>query len=402
MNKAKRFISLVLCILLCTVLCSAVSAEEATPKITITSLEAMPEDTVTLDISIENNPGIMGMAFSVAYDSDAFEYVSYENGWLSGMTVKDHPDKGCVIFVYVATSNKTNTGKMLSVSFKIKETAAPGNHKITLGNNNYEKYGTQLHNSFSNANQEFIVPTVSGGIVTVGETCTNAGHKYGEWNVTKTADCFETGLKNHTCTRDASLCIASERYEEVEIPITHDFEDEWTVDEAATPEQDGVMTRHCKICDATTDRITFTYQEVEDSKNPDDNIDDTSSSDNSTSSGDSSSSTPPINNNVGDKNNLDAVENLKDYQENIKPSLDDVQDDTADSSTDSDSDADSETDVSADVDDGTESEKKSDDSKEDTPFLKTPLGILTIIIAAALVLGIIAIIIILALKNKNR
>ncbi len=392
MKRIKSLIALVLCIILCTVLCPAVFAEEGA-KITVTNADVMPEDTITLDINIENNPGIMGMAFSIVYDSDAFEYVEHQNGWLNGMTVKDHPDKNCVIFVYVATSNKTNNGKMLSVTFKVKQKAAPGNHKITLGNNNYEKYGNKLHNSFSNSKQEYIVPTVSGGTITVGETCINAGHKYGEWNITKQASCTETGLKNHTCIRDESLCIEEGKYEEVEIPITHDFEDDWTVDEVATAEKDGVMTRHCKKCDATTDRITFTYKEVEDS------FPDTSSPSSSDTSDNQQNTPPPINNNSGDKNTLESVENLKDYQENIKPDSNDDQSSTeVDKAPVSDTES-SDDDTSSNIEIEVDEPTPPDDSK---PFLKTTAGIVTVTLCAALSIGIIVLGVILIIKGKKK
>ncbi len=398
MNKAKRFLALVLCAVFCCCFCPSAFAAEADAKIKITSLDVMPEEALTLDINMENNPGIMGMAFCVAYDKDSFEYIDYENGWLSGMTVKNHPDKGYVIFVYVATSDKTDNGKMLSVSFKAKQKAKPGNHKFVLGNNNYDKYGSRLHNSFSNSKQEFIVPVVTGGIVNVGETCINAGHKWSEWNITKPADCDETGLKNHTCTRDAALCIADERYEEVEIPITHDFEADWTVDEVATPEKDGVMTRHCKKCDATTDRITFSYEEVEgdtQTSKPQDNTNNSSNNDNNNNN--QSQSKPPINNNLGDKNPIESVENLKDYQESIKPNQN-GDTDTSEPETTQDS-------KPSALDDATSSTvEPSSNDKKAFSILKTPLGIVIVTVGSAIVCSIIALIITLMIikRKKNK
>ncbi|MDO4608451.1 MAG: cohesin domain-containing protein [Clostridia bacterium] len=391
MNTAKRILTFIFCLVFCLGFCPTVFAAD-NAAISLSNVSAMPEETVTIDVEIKNNPGIMGMAFSIAYDNDAFEYVKYENGWLSGMTVKDHPDKGHVIFVYVATKDKTDNGKMLSVDFKIKQKATPGHHTITLANNNFEKHGTKLHNSFSNSKQEFIVPNIKSGSIKVGETCINAGHKYGEWNITKEATCTETGLKNHTCVRDESICIEEGRYEEVEIPITHDFEKEWTVDEVATPEKDGVMTRHCTKCDAVTDRVVFTYEEV--GGEPPTPSDPSTSSGNSTDNPTSSTpSAPIINNTLGTKNPITSIEHVKDFQTNVKPNL---KEDLYVSEPEDTSSADDTLTATTDETDGVELK-----AEGEKPFLSTPLGIITMVLCGILSLGVIGLGIFLIIRARK-
>ena len=306
MNFIKKLVATILCVIF--VFSFSVSAESA-PHITLSRVDAMPGETVTIDISISNNPGIMCMSFCITYDNDAFEYIDYSKGYLKSYSIKNHTEKGQIAFVTDGTEDNNKNGIMLSVNFKIKNTAAPGWHTITIANQNREKYGNKLHNSFSNSNLKFIVPTVTAGSINVGETCENAGHKYGGWQLVSPADCTNTGLKNHTCIRCNFL-------EEIEIPITHNFEDDWTVDKVATPTEDGVMSRHCKNCDAVTDEITFAYEEVEDNQKPDSDStnSNTASKDEGITNNDSS-----INNVLGSKNPLSSVENLKDYQDNIKP-----------------------------------------------------------------------------------
>ena len=352
MKITKRIVATFVCLIL-VIVCSFTVAAADTPRISLSNVRALPGESVTINISISNNPGIMSMSFCITYDNEAFEYTGYSKGYLSRYTIKDHSDKGQIAFVNDEASNKSNDGVMLSVKFRVKDNAAPGKHTITLANQNREKYGTKLHNSFSNSNLKYIVPSVMSGSITVGETCENAGHKYGDWTVVTPADCVSTGTKEHTCLR-------CDHTETADIPITHDLEAEWTVDKAATPTEDGTMSRHCKNCDAVTDEITFTYEEVEDSQKPDDDASsedsvsseeasgdnsssnvsdeynssnsDNSSSQNSTSSdnassnansnsSDSASNKTPINNTVGAKNPQSAVENIKDYQENIKPNI---------------------------------------------------------------------------------
>lgn len=280
MNKTKRFIVLILSLVL---LCSFSLSVFATnvPTITISSKTASSGKVVTVDIKISNNPGIMAMAFSITYDTDALEYVKYTKGYLSDYTVKNHSDKGHVSFVNIESDDKSNNDTIISIDFKVKDNASAGTHIISLANSNRDTYGSSLKNCFSNSNQQAISVNLESGGITVPETCENSGHKYGGWEIIKAATCTKTGTKQRACIR----CSATE---EEQIPITHDFENEWTVDKAATPTEDGIMSRHCKNCDAVTDKFTFTYKEVEDSKDDNTSSDD-SSADNSSSNNSSSS-----------------------------------------------------------------------------------------------------------------
>lgn len=421
MNKAKKFMALLLCTFMCAFLCPAAQAAESTPTITISSESAMPGDSVTLTIDISNNPGIMAMAFCITYDNSALEYTAYSKGYLSSNTIKNHSEKGHISFVNVENSDKATNGTMLSVIFKVKGDATPGKYTISLANSNRDKYGNKLHNSFSNSKQQFIVPTVKAGSITVLETCDNAGHKYGEWNIISEAGCTVTGLKQRTCQRCKAI-------DEVVTPITHDFEKDWTVDKAATPEEDGIMSRHCTKCDEVTDKITFSYEEI-----GGDNTDDTSSeessgdasdnnsssngsSDNSTSSGESDSDNetsnsqtnnttnkkPVINNTEGAKNPLSEVEKLEDYIENIKPNIQngDTSSDSQSSDVSNESGSlEQDTDSSVPVSDTDNSNVTNQD--ENPSFFSTPTGIILTILCVLISVGIIVLGVILIIRRKK-
>lgn len=405
MKRAKTFIALILCFIL-TAACSVCAFAAGSPAVTISNVSANPGESVTVDVKISNNPGIMAMAFCITYDSGIFEYTGYTRGYPSSCTVKDHPDKGHIAVVSDDSSDKATDGTIISLSFKIRDNAAAGKFAVAMANINRNKYGYKLNNSFSNSNQQFVVPTVTNGSITVNETCENSGHKYGEWQVVTPADCTHTGLKEHKCVR-------CEHTETAEIPITHDFEDDWTVDKAATPEEDGIMSRHCKKCDAVTDKITFTYKEVEDSTSSGDNssqITDSSSSEaqtsssgtttsDSVSSGNSSSNKTPINNTVGAKNPLSAVESIKDYKENIKPNTteSDTSADSQSSNDNSKSNTTSDISTTQDSDkteltDGTAAEGDHSDQSTASPIKTTILIISAILSAAIIAIGVILII----------
>ncbi|MBQ6718267.1 MAG: hypothetical protein IJN22_05155 [Clostridia bacterium] len=414
MSIVKKFISFVLCAILCTIMCSAVFAT-STPIITISNKSDVPSNSVKIDISIANNPGIMGMTFSIMYDSENLEFVDLSRGYISAPTYNNLSDEGRIIVAVTEKEDKYDNGTLMSLIFKIKDNAKPGKYAITLANHKYEKYADSLHNCFSNSNQESIVPTVKAGSVTVEKTCENSGHKYSVWSVTKKASCTETGQKERTCARCGDI-------EKQEIPITHDFEAEWTVDKAATPSEDGIMSRHCKNCDAVTDKITFTYQEVEDSKDPDDNTSsdnnissdassngsnssssvsssDVSSSENNSSNESNSSNKTPIDNTVGAKNPLSAVENTKDFQENIKPNFEN-------NNTSSNTENSAEQSGNSDNFD-TQSITTTTDGDKDTttdkaqPFISTSMGMAIIIICALLSIGMVVFCIILIIRRKK-
>lgn len=433
MKKAKRILVMLLCMLLCISLCPHIAAA-STAKITVSDASALPGKEVTLNISITNNPGIMAMTFSVTYDNNNFEFVDYSKGFISTPTYKDHSDKGHVIFVVSETKDKTNSGNMMSLTFKIKEDAKPGKYTISLANHNREKYGNSLHNCFSNSEQNFILPTVKAGSITVEETCENAGHKYSGWKTTTQANCTETGTKERTCVRCGNT-------EEEIIPITHNFEAEWTVDKAATPEEDGIMSRHCTKCDEVTDKITFSYEEIggddtnntsssqpsgdtstdsssegessegesssvstpSDAISSDESVADNTSSDtetqNSTSSDSSTDKKPVINNTVGAKNPLSEVEKLEDYQENIKP--DKETDNTSSEAQSSNWENSSSSNKDTESKDADADSNSTENNDKNQSFLSTPTGIFITVIGSLLSIGIIVLGIILIIRNRK-
>ncbi len=436
----KKVFATVLCVILCFALSFTAWAAPVDTKVTVSSVDAMPGDTVVIDVNISNNPGIMAMAFTVTYDSDDLEYKSYSKGYLSNYTVKNHTDKGHVAFVNVENKNIATDGTIISLTFEVKKASKPGKHPITIANSNRDKHGNKVHNIFSDANQNYIVPTVASGGITVAETCENSGHKYGEWNILQNADCTTTGLKNHTCVRCSYL-------EEVTIPITHDFEAEWTVDKIATPEEDGIMSRHCTKCDAVTDKISFSYEEIGGDDNDDNSSDssgDNSSSDNSsdnsstdsddnssnnnsssdkpttdgsqdTSSNNSSSSTntdssqntpnkkPVINNTVGEKVPLKEVEKLEDYQQNIKPNLDNNAPDKAPQTQEPTDSSNESKPNSSDATVGAieDNDSNNTDLQEEKPFFATTTGIIMIVLCALISVGIIVLGVVLIIKRKK-
>lgn len=166
--KKILFVCLTVVLLLAIVPIGIVSAETL-PTITISNVWGAPGSNVDITISISNNPGIIASAFCVSYDSNSFEYIGYKEGYLTNYNIKDHSDKGFVSFVSVENEDLDNNGDMLTLTFKIKETAEYGEYAVDLLNNNPDKYGDSLHNSFANSKEQYIVPIVEAGTITVSD-----------------------------------------------------------------------------------------------------------------------------------------------------------------------------------------------------------------------------------------
>lgn len=126
-------------------------------------------------------------------------------------------------------------------------------------------YDTDLYAIWKKAEHDFerrtVAPTCTAGgydILTCkdcGETTTEnfteaLGHEWGDYEELAPNGCGNPGVK----TRKCNVCGLSET-EHVE--EAHAFESEFTVDQKATADADGSMSRHCKNCDATTDSETI-------------------------------------------------------------------------------------------------------------------------------------------------
>ena len=164
----KKLLTILLCItFIFTTVCFSADASQVQPTITVSDAIGTNGGNIDVQISIADNPGILAMAFCVSYDNTALEYTGYTKGYLSNYNVMDHNDKGIVSFVSVEEEDISLSGTIITLNFKIKDTAAFGEYPITVLNNNPDKYGAELHNSFADSSEQFIVPTVKNGIVTI-------------------------------------------------------------------------------------------------------------------------------------------------------------------------------------------------------------------------------------------
>ena len=101
---------------------------------TVEATEAIIGKNVKVDVVISNNPGIAGFSFKVGYDSSAMSLVGYEcPGWeASSSSFDENPSKNPVGFSWSRTKDYTANTTILTLEFRIKETAPEGEYNITL------------------------------------------------------------------------------------------------------------------------------------------------------------------------------------------------------------------------------------------------------------------------------
>ena|GEM_PF-3383067 len=140
-------------------------------------------DTVTVPISIAYNPGIIGMQFSVSFDTTALSFVSHSGatGLLAGLISPPMPSGAAPPLTFtwndgLAPANNDSDGVVINLTFEILPGASAAAHPITVtfGNaNNFDLAPV----SFTTANGSVTVmgthPTPAADIDFVAETLTD-------------------------------------------------------------------------------------------------------------------------------------------------------------------------------------------------------------------------------------
>ena len=250
----KKFLA-ILCafICFCAPLCLSVCAE-ASPTITVSSKTAVSGDVVNIPINIKNNPGIMAMTFGVKYNPSAFTFLSFAKGYLTDYTVFDDKANFKINIVNCEDSDIKKDGNIIILQFAVNNNAPLGFHPIEITPINS---GETLKGCFADSHANSIIPEIINGQITVGAACIDTPHTFSEYNFDTEPTCIKQGLKSRYCI----LCGHTES--EIVSALGHDFESFWTVDREATANLSGIISRHCKNCDATADVFTF---EADDAK----------------------------------------------------------------------------------------------------------------------------------------
>ncbi len=225
--------------LLSVVFISAYATEtEAEPTIKITDAEVLCEQTVSVDMIFENNPGVMVGQFSLNYDTELLTYERMEiNTEVGGSSIVSDGTLPVTVFhVFSDKSNNTFNGKYATVYFK---TAAVTEDTVTEISIFYEE------GDIWNAEAKNVAFNIVTGKITVkapevhehtfsewtvdenghSRVCTDeecgfeekGEHAYTEETVTKEATHLELGEKICKC-----IC-GVEKTEEIPVKTEHEY-----------------------------------------------------------------------------------------------------------------------------------------------------------------------------------
>lgn len=128
MKKIKSLISILLAVFVVFTSCVVANAASASISAYSSKTNVASGDTITVTISLNSNPGIAGVNFTLSYNSSHLQYVSSSIGGAgNSFGLKNANQSGSAIkgaFMNVDGSESTSTGTLATVTFKVISSAA--------------------------------------------------------------------------------------------------------------------------------------------------------------------------------------------------------------------------------------------------------------------------------------
>lgn len=112
-------------------------------------------------VSVTNNPGILGMVFSVNYDEEVLKLIDCQNGVAFSALAFQEPSRlisGCNFVWYGSETGEVIDGEMLILTFEIAEGAEPGTYPISISFND---------NAIYDSNSDMVDPDVTQGAIVI-------------------------------------------------------------------------------------------------------------------------------------------------------------------------------------------------------------------------------------------
>ncbi len=92
-----------------------------------------PGAVVTVDVMLENNPGVALLGFNIGYDGNAMKLKSVQNGEIFEEIIEGNLQKNPYMFTCMnGSGNKNESGQLISLSFEIAGSCPSGSYEVTL------------------------------------------------------------------------------------------------------------------------------------------------------------------------------------------------------------------------------------------------------------------------------
>ena len=254
----KKIIAFLITAILLFTLVTVPASAAGSGTLAMSSASAKQGDSVTLNVNMSKNPGLVTLAISVEYDTSVFQLTKVTDAGLVVGSQLNNSYSSPYKITWVdgaATKNNTKTGKIASFTFKVKDGAKVGATNVTLKfSESYDSnYG---ENTFSASSGKITVTCKNhsfGAYTKVNDTqhsrtCSackyveKTSHSWNSGTVTKKATCKEAGSKKVTCTKcnhSATQTIAKTN--------DHKFS-EWKKVKDPDCTNKGKEERTCSVC----------------------------------------------------------------------------------------------------------------------------------------------------------
>ena len=268
----KKTLAVILAILMMTsLLCTGAYADGETMNFSVTSATGSRGDEVTITVSITSCPTIVGMQVGISYDTNVLEKVSFSNAGMSGLEVGTS-----ATWLSANDTGSTYIGPMLTLVFRIKDTAAFGPSTVTINpkvsdldenrvpcivtpgtvtvtvaaHDHIWDAGTTTPATCIKSGQTVYKCTVAGCTETKIETIAATGHKWDYGKITTEPTCTEEGVKTISCMNSG----CTETKTETVPALGHDW-DEGTVTKEPTKKETGEKVLTCQNCGETETEV---------------------------------------------------------------------------------------------------------------------------------------------------
>lgn len=134
----KKFISLVLALTMMLCMVVVANAEnELALNLTTADNEVCAGDTVKVDVSFKNNPGVTGSVIDITYDYTVLELVKVEQGAFvqNGFFAEKSDVEGTVCVDFAAINALTGEAPICTLTFEVKENAELGDTGLSASSN---------------------------------------------------------------------------------------------------------------------------------------------------------------------------------------------------------------------------------------------------------------------------
>ena len=216
-------------VLIMTIAGGKTRVQAAGAALSVSSVSAEKGGTVTVNVSLSNNPGIWGIIFNLDYDKEALQLVSISNGTVFTSDVSSDVDTAGFAAFPQKSENTTANGLLATFEFKVKNEVNSGTYKVSVNSDNIQA---------CNVSQDYISVSGGSGKVTVEKCIHNK-----KWKVTKAATCEEKGVQANVCTK------CNESFETKEIAATGHKNTEIRNKVDATTTTEGYTgDTYCKDC----------------------------------------------------------------------------------------------------------------------------------------------------------